>query len=215
MSDLWLYVAALITVYSVPGPDMVLILQSGISNGRQTAIAVTIGLGIARTIHVILAASGLALIVKTSPWAYDIIKFLGGGYLIYLGVRMLLDEVAKKELSFGKVTQKRVDFSLFASVRKGLLTNLLNPKALLFCSILLPQFVDFSADNVSAQFFVLGTILVLLGLAFDLIYSIGSSKLAKVVTDSGNGVLLNIQLQLLSILLIWLGIRTIGASNTE
>ncbi|QTS88057.1 LysE family translocator [Ectopseudomonas khazarica] len=120
MTNLELFIGALVVVYVVPGPDMVLVLQTSSMQGRRHAVA---------------TALGLALITEAcSPLP------------------------ASSTRAYG------------ASACRGLLTNISNPKALLFCSVLLPQFVDASAD-VAGQFFVLGSVLVLTGLLFDLLYA--------------------------------------------
>lgn len=168
MADLWMFVGALAVAYLVPGPDMVLILQTGALQGRAHAIAAAIGLALARAVHVFLAAIGLAALLRTAPWAFEIVRLAGVAYLIWLGVeiyraRSLLPERAANRT--GGVTR-----SYPAAARRGLLTNLLNPKALLFCSVLLPQFIRPEHGSAPGQFLLLGVVLVGVGVAFDLVY---------------------------------------------
>lgn len=169
LADLWMFTGALAVIYLVPGADMVLILQTGTLQGRAQALAVAIGLALARAAHVFLAAIGLAALLRTAPWAFEIVRVVGAAYLIWLGVGI----VRTRSLSSrGVVMSVRDDRrSGSASVRRGFLTNLLNPKALLFCSVLLPQFIRLEQGSVPGQFLLFGAILVGVGLVFDLAYA--------------------------------------------
>lgn len=169
MADLWMFVGALAVAYLVPGPDMILVLQTGALHGRARALAVAIGLAFARAAHVFLAAIGLAALLKAAPWAFEIVRLAGAAYLLWLGVGIL----RTRSLSPGEiaVSAGNRDRSGYADIRRGFLTNLLNPKALLFCSVLLPQFIRPEHANVPGQFLALGAILVGIGLAFDIAYA--------------------------------------------
>ncbi|GHE78502.1 hypothetical protein GCM10019059_41590 [Camelimonas fluminis] len=169
LGDLWVFIGALAVVYLVPGADMVLILQTVTFGGRAQAFAVAIGLGLARAVHVFLAAIGLAALLRTVPWAFEIVRVAGAAYLIWLGVGIL----RMRSLSpAGEPILARDDIrSRSAAARRGFLTNLLNPKALLFCSVLLPQFIRPDQGSVPRQFLALGAILVGIGLLFDLGYA--------------------------------------------
>ncbi|HWV11463.1 MAG TPA: LysE family translocator [Pseudomonas sp.] len=169
MANLELFIGALVVVYVVPGPDMVLVLQTSSMQGRWHAVATAFGLALARVAHVVLAAVGLAVLLKTVSWAFDAVRLIGALYLIWLGVKiarapsLIPDGLAPLPVSSRK--------AYGASACRGLLTNISNPKALLFCSVLLPQFVDATTD-VASQFVFLGGVLVLVGLFFDLLYAL-------------------------------------------
>ena len=164
MADMALFLGALLIVYVVPGPDMILLLETGLLRGRGQALAVAAGLAIARAAHVTLAALGLAALFKTHPWAFDVARTAGGCYLVWLGVRLLRAQPAAQ--APGDASAPR-PAGLGAALLSGVLTNVLNPKALLFCSVLLPQFVSPAQGPIGQQFAVLGVILVGLGLALD------------------------------------------------
>lgn len=91
------------------------------------------------------------------------------------------------------------------AIQRGLLTNLLNPKALLFCSILLPQFINPQEGNTIFQFALLGIVLVAVGLVFDLIFSISGSWLGRFMKHNSN--LLRLQRWVFGTLLIGFGVR--------
>lgn len=172
MSELKIFFGALIVVYLLPGPDMALILQTSVNMGRVQALATAAGLAVARAVHVTLAALGLAAVLATSPTTFEVVRFAGAAYLIWVGIQLLR---ARSFLS-GAPAMREPNLARFygSAFYRGLLTNILNPKALLFCSVLLPQFIRPDYENVSSQFLLLGVILVGVGLVFDLVYvSIG------------------------------------------
>jgi threonine/homoserine/homoserine lactone efflux protein len=174
MDDKILYLAALTMIFLMPGPDMILLLQTGARQGRGTALATAIGLAIARACHVTLAAVGLAALFRIFPWTFEVIKLAGAAYLLWLGAKMLrqsVNDVKPQDSVAGGNWQK--------AIRRGMLTNLLNPKALLFCSVLLPQFINPARATVAEQFALLGIILVVMGMMFDAVYALAGSWIGR------------------------------------
>ncbi|MDR6390981.1 LysE family translocator [Paraburkholderia phenoliruptrix] len=185
------YIAALLVVYAMPGPDMALILQTSIGRGVRSGFAAACGLGVARAIHVTLSACGAAALLRNAPWLYDVVRYGGAVYLAWVGIQIfrspvfaLPDAGAKRAGSADEAGSTGHAFG--ASVRqlraafvKGLLTNLLNPKALLFCSVLLPQFLRPEAGPVSLQMIELGSVLLAVGMCFDLAYAVGAARIAQ------------------------------------
>ena len=181
MADMALFLGALLVVYVVPGPDMILLLETGVLRGRGQALAVAVGLAIARAAHVTLAALGLAALFKTHPWAFDAARTVGGCYLMWLGVKLLR---AKPVVLDATGPQAARGKGLGAALLSGVLTNVLNPKALLFCSVLLPQFVSPAQGAIGQQFAVLGVILVSLGLTFDVICALAGGAVGRWMSAS-------------------------------
>lgn len=176
MAGLWLFFMALAVVYLLPGPDMILLLQTGARQGKGAALATALGLGIARGCHVALAALGLAALFKTAPWTFDVVRLVGAAYLLWIGIQCLRTTLLPSLNSAGSTTEKS---HWREAIRRGLLTNLLNPKALLFCSVLLPQFIEPHAGPVLAQFATLGVMLVGVGLLFDSAYALVGAALGR------------------------------------
>lgn len=152
------YIAALLVVYAVPGPDMALILQTSIGRGVRSGFAAACGLGLARATHVTLSACGAAALLRNAPWLYDVVRYGGAVYLAWIGIQIFRSPMfALPEGGAARDEANRpTDATATAGIRqlraafvKGLLTNLLNPKALLFCSVLLPQFVRPEAGPVA------------------------------------------------------------------
>lgn len=183
------YIAALLVVYAVPGPDMALILQTSIGRGVRSGFAAACGLGLARATHVTLSACGAAALLRNAPWLYDVVRYGGAVYLAWIGIQIFrspmfaLPESGAARDEANRSTDATATATagmrqLRAAFVKGLLTNLLNPKALLFCSVLLPQFVRPEAGPVALQMIELGSVLLAVGLCFDLTYAIGAARIA-------------------------------------
>lgn len=180
---MWMFLIALAVIYVMPGPDMILLLQTGARHGRALALSTALGLGIARACHVFLAAVGLAALFKTAPWTFDGVRLIGAAYLVWLGVRMLKPGTLT-QLTLAPGALKEPQLTWGGALQRGLLTNLHNPKALLFCSVLLPQFINNQAGSVSAQFLGLGVVLVIVGLVFDSLYAMAGASLGQWLNSS-------------------------------
>lgn len=139
---------------------------------------VAVGLAISRTAHVTLSALGLAALFHTHPVLFDVVRWFGAAYLLFLAWKML--RAGETE----RVKKANVTSSGLAAIRSGVMTNLLNPKALMFCALLLPQFISTEYD-LTAQYLTLGAILVGLGFAFDVLYALAASRIAKRFSGSG------------------------------
>ncbi len=137
-----------------------------------------VGLAISRTVHVALSALGLAALFHTHPVLFDVVRWFGAAYLLFLAWKMLQAEKTEGFAS-ANTTGKGLE-----AIRSGVMTNLLNPKALMFCALLLPQFISTEHD-LTAQYLTLGAILVGLGFAFDALYALTASRLAKRFSGSG------------------------------
>ncbi|WP_271409163.1 LysE family translocator [Pseudomonas sp. Q1-7] len=169
------FLMALAVVYLLPGPDMILLLQTGARQGRTMALATALGLALARGCHVVLAGLGLAVLFRSAPWTFDLVRLAGAAYLFWIGLRLLQAEASVLAVE-GERQHSR---AYWQALRRGLFTNLLNPKALLFCSVLLPQFVSPEAGPLVLQFALLGVVLVAVGLAFDTGYALAGEGLAR------------------------------------
>lgn len=176
MPDIGIYAGALVIAYLVPGADMILLLRTGGTDGRKHALATAAGLALARTIHVTAAGCGLATLLRTSPWLFDIIRYIGAIYLIWLSIQILLSARDCPLPSVHLTRDKTTGY--FKAIQRGLVTNVTNPKSLLFCPVLLPQFIV-PSYSAGWQFFMLGTILVLIGAAFDVFYSCAGTSMGE------------------------------------
>lgn len=174
--ELWLFLLALSVAYLLPGPDMILLLQTGARQGKAMALTTALGLGIARGCHVALAGMGLATLFKVAPWTFDVVRLGGAAYLLWLGVQCLRATLLP---TLDPAPGAALKQAWRAAFQRGLLTNLLNPKALLFCSVLLPQFITPQGGPVAGQFALLGGLLVAVGLAFDCGYALAGAHIGR------------------------------------
>ncbi|KGC44265.1 lysE type translocator family protein [Burkholderia pseudomallei] len=154
---------------------MAFVLQTGIGRGARHGAAAAAGLGLARAVHVTLSACGVAALLKSAPWLYEAVRYGGALYLAYVAVQIFRSPAFALSAADAAAPAARLRHTFV----KGLLTNLLNPKALLFCSVLLPQFVQRGGAPVIAQMAVLGAVLVLAGLCFDLACVAGATRIAE------------------------------------
>lgn len=170
-----MYVAALAVVFALPGPDMALVLQTSVGRGARNGFAAAGGLAISRATHVTLSACGVAALLRNAPWLYEVVRYGGAAYLAWVAVQIFRSPMFALPEGGEQALNRRPLRTVFV---KGLLTNLLNPKALLFCSVLLPQFVRPEAGPVALQMIELGGVLVAIGACFDAVYAIGAARIS-------------------------------------
>jgi RhtB (resistance to homoserine/threonine) family protein len=162
--DFGLFLAAGILLNVTPGPDTVYILGRSIAQGREAGIASALGICIGSIFHSCAAALGLSAVLATSAIAFAAIKLLGGAYLIFLGIKMLLDR--RRQLSLPSNFRHRTTIAAF---RQGVFTNVLNPKVALFFLAFLPQFIDPASNMKVFAFLMLGLTFVTTGTIWCLI----------------------------------------------
>ncbi|OZG30744.1 lysine transporter LysE [Williamsia sp. 1138] len=178
--------------YVTPGPDWFVVMSHAVRSRRAGWVA-AIGVQCGLLVHMTAAAIGVAAIVLASATAFTVLKLVGAAYLVYLGVRALLNSRSSSGSSVTE-TQEPADVRLFGVWRQSFVANVLNPKAALFFVAVLPQFV--STDGaVTLQILGLGVIDVALGVAWWALFVFGVHRLrtlmggrrARVVTDRISG----------------------------
>ena len=138
LSD-WLTVFAVATVVIVtPGPDFALTLRSSLVHSKRAGIYTAIGVGVGNTVHATYCLIGIGAVIAQSIVFFSLLKWVGAGYLIYLGIKSLN---AKKVTSYARSEGAVKDLTRPAAFRIGLFGNLLNPKATLFFLALFTQIV--------------------------------------------------------------------------
>lgn len=145
------FVVSAILLNLVPGSDTVYVLTRAMVGGRKKGVISALGISTGILVHTLLAALGLSVILRESALAFNIMKFAGAGYLVFLGIKAI---VSKKPLFDSD--PESLDESPLKVYRQGVLTNVLNPKAALFFLALLPQFVSQSAGSSPLPFLALG-----------------------------------------------------------
>lgn len=146
------YLGAVLIVVIAPGPDNLLAISRGLGQGRRAAIASSCGAGLGILLHTLAAALGVTLVLMASPVAFWVVKVIGAGYLVALGVKALR---SRDLIAFDRDVRPLSMRRVFTT---GFLSNVLNPKPGLFVLAFIPQFVDASRGPVSTQMLVYGAV---------------------------------------------------------
>jgi len=145
------YLAAVLLVVISPGPDNILAVSRGLSQGRLAGALSSVGAGLGIMFHTVAAALGLALVLQTSPVAFWVVKGIGAAYLVWLGYKAI---TSRNLISFLPAQRQSLP-RVFAT---GLLSNVLNPKPGLFVVAFIPQFTSPLRGSVPVQMLVYGAI---------------------------------------------------------
>jgi threonine/homoserine/homoserine lactone efflux protein len=154
----------------IPGPAVLYIINRSVADGRNVALAAVAGLEIGNFMHVIAATVGLSAVIATSAAAFSVVKWIGAGYLIYIGFRTLVTRPQT-------VNQLNDPMSRRRAFTQGIVVNTFNPKVALFFLSFLPQFIDANRGSAALQSLVLGSIFVVLGCISDSLFAILASAL--------------------------------------
>jgi len=156
--ELWLaYVATSVVVLAIPGPTILLVLSYSISQGRSATLPLVAGVALGDSVAITLSLIGLGTLLATSALLFTVIKWMGGLYLVYLGIKLLRGAGKPLALQSGEIRA--------ASPRKlfgnAFIVTALNPKSIVFFIALLPQFIS-HANPAGAQLWILGVTFVVL-----------------------------------------------------
>jgi threonine/homoserine/homoserine lactone efflux protein len=157
--SLGLYILASLALIATPGQDMLYVITRSLAQGRFAGVCSAIGVCIGILVHTALAAVGLGAILQASEALFLILKFVGAAYLIYLGIRLLFSRAV---LDPASSSPSRL--SPLALVRQGVMSNVTNPKIVLFFFAFLPQFVDPASAHPTRDLVFLGVLYALLAL---------------------------------------------------
>ncbi|MGH8806461.1 MAG: LysE family translocator [Noviherbaspirillum sp.] len=152
ISDFSLFCAAVLLLNATPGPDTAYIVGRSLAQGRAAGLMSALGISAGCCVHALASAVGLSAILAASATAFTLIKLAGGAYLVYLGIRMLLTKPANAAAP----SATRDVRSLQTIFWQALVTNVLNPKVILFFLAFIPQFVRTDASQKTLAFLVLG-----------------------------------------------------------
>ena len=155
MPEIGLFIVASALLTIAPGPDIIYVLTRGISQGVKAGIAAALGFATGCIFHTVLAAVGIAALIRSSELAFDVVRYAGAAYLAWIGLQALRHRAAFS------LEGSRDTKALAAIYRQSVLGNILNPKVTLFFLAFLPQFVDAHAGRVGLQMALLGVIFML------------------------------------------------------
>ena len=152
MPDIALFLVASAFLTIAPGPDVVYVLTRGIAQGRKAGFAAALGFAAGCIFHTLLAALGIAAIIRSSPLAFDLVRYAGAAYLVWIGIQAIRHASA---FSLGAERDERALWTIF---RQSVIGNALNPKVTLFFLSFLPQFVNAEAGRIGTQMALLGIV---------------------------------------------------------
>ena len=165
------FLVASILFIQVPGPSLLFTIGRALTVGRREALVSVVGNGVGVTVQVLLVAVGLGAIVAASATAYTVIKVIGAGYVIWLGIQAIRHRgEARRSL------ESEVAVSRGHAWRIGFLVGVTNPKTILFFVAFLPQFTNTAAGHVGVQMALLGVVFGIMAICSDSIWALLASK---------------------------------------
>jgi threonine/homoserine/homoserine lactone efflux protein len=175
----FVFLSAAILLAVAPGPGMLYVLARALGGGRREGLLSALGTFFGGMVHVFAAAAGVSIILAKSSVAFAAVKYLGAGYVCFLGIRMILD-ARKKEDGVSLVEMPRARNPFW----QGILTEVLNPKTALFFLSFIPQFVNRAHGHVFFQFVLLGTLSVSLNTSADIVVTLLAGPLGQRIRES-------------------------------
>ena len=172
------FLSAAILLAVAPGPGMLYVLARSLGGGRREGLLSALGTFFGGMVHVFAAAAGISVILAKSAVAFAAVKYLGAGYLCFLGIRMILDARNDEVVSLADLPRARNPFW------QGVMTEVLNPKTALFFLSFIPQFVNRAPGHVFLQFVALGTLSVMLNTSADIVVTMLAGPLGQRIRES-------------------------------
>jgi len=167
---LLLFMAGALALNITPGPDMTFVLAQATHRGTRAGVAAALGIGAGTLFHMTLAAFGLAALFAAFPLAFDIVRYAGAAYLVWIAIGMIRNPP--------KLSGATHEGAITTAFRQGIITNIFNPKVAIFFIAFLPQFVVKDAGPAWLQILVLGISFDISGTLVNSLVAIGSGKLA-------------------------------------
>lgn len=171
-STLLTYLAILLGFVIIPGPAVLLTLARASTSGTRVGLATGFGIAVGDLIHTVMAVVGISAIVMASATLFTVVKYLGAAYLIYLGIRAILEKV---DMNYPAPEQR---LTVSVAFRQAVLAEVLNPKSAMFFLAFLPQFVKPENGAVWLQLSLLGVLFVLMGLASTIAVAFGAGSMS-------------------------------------
>lgn len=168
------YVAIVLGFVFIPGPATLLTVARATTSGTRVGIATGAGITVGDIVHTLLAIVGVSAIIATSAVLFSIIKFMGAAYLVYLGIKAIIE---KSPTSLGGKGQ--LPITAPQAFRQAVLAELLNPKTALFFLAFLPQFVKPENGAVIIQLSILGGLFALIGLFSTIVFAVSAGSLGN------------------------------------
>jgi threonine/homoserine/homoserine lactone efflux protein len=167
------YVAIVLGFVFIPGPATLLTVMRAATSGTRAGIATGAGIAAGDAVHTLMAIVGISAIIATSAMLFSIVKYIGVAYLVYLGIRAMLEQAPVD------IERREMVVPTGMAFRQAILAEVLNPKTALFFLAFLPQFVRPENGSVALQLTVLGVVFILLGLVSTVVYAVSAGRLGN------------------------------------
>ncbi len=171
---LGLYIVASLALIATPGQDMIYVITRSLAQGRFAGVCSAVGVCLGILVHTALAALGVGAILQASETLFFALKLIGAGYLVYLGLKLALSREGAREMGAAAAR-----LSPFALVWQGVLSNVTNPKIVLFFLAFLPQFVDPASAHPTRDLVFLGVLYAVLALPVKTAVGLAAGSLSQ------------------------------------
>ena len=167
------YIAVVLGLFLIPGPAVLLVLGRAAAGGRRVGIATGLGIACGDLVHTAMATVGLSAVLMTSALAFGVVKYAGAAYLIYLGIRALVEKSGDLRLAPARLVNAPLAF------RQAVLAELLNPKTALFFLAFLPQFVHPGHGAVVLQLATLGLVFAAMSAGYTALIALAAAPFGR------------------------------------
>jgi len=201
ISTLWLFAISATILTLIPGPDMLRALSNVMSLGAKAGLITVLGAVTGVMFHILFAIAGVTALIYSSPVLYKSFVIVGALYILWVGVSIFINN---NPLSIDSIKSKKSNKKLYA---EGLLTNLLNPKAIIFTLAFIPQFIQIEAGGVTLQMLILGVelIIIMLLIQIPLVFLAGKITV-NVKSNSKIGIYIN---RFFGVIIVFLGLMVL------
>ncbi|MEW2917857.1 LysE family translocator [Ruegeria sp. ANG10] len=169
------FIPAALALNFTPGADMLFCFGQGLRSGAKPAFVASAGISVGSMVHVLVAGLGLGAAVATMPWLFDVIRWMGVAYLLYLAWGAIRNGAVSADIP-AKPTSH--------AFRDGLVVNLTNPKVILFVLAFIPQFVNPALGPILPQFLILGVIIALGGFVVNGLVGVFAGGAGKILISN-------------------------------
>ncbi|HZG72964.1 MAG TPA: LysE family translocator [Chondromyces sp.] len=172
------FVLVVLVMFLIPGPAVILTVSQSLNGGKKAGIFTGMGIAVGDLIHTLAATLGLSAVLMTSAFAFELVKYAGAAYLVWLGIKSFLEKPKGEE----RQTQKEAN--PFLSFRQAIWIELLNPKTALFFLAFLPQFVQPEGRPAIFQLLILGLTFVLMSIIYTTLLAFLASFIKKLISST-------------------------------
>jgi RhtB (resistance to homoserine/threonine) family protein len=174
------FIIVVLTLFLIPGPAVILTISQTLKGGMKNGIVTGLGIALGDLLHTFAAVLGISAILMASAFAFEVVKYVGAAYLVYLGISALINKSKKVQQPKAEKVNTNLTF------RQALLIELLNPKTALFFLAFLPQFVRSDSYPVTIQLLMLGLTFVLMSIIYTSFLAVLTSILGEKIYVKNN-----------------------------